>query len=256
MEALADPGDRAIRGSGTDEAGWLRWLDAQPLPSITAAELVPEGHRMVVVAPHPDDEVLAVGGLLAQLAQEDRDLLLVAVTDGTGSHAGSVFWTPDRLARERPLESARAWQRLGLRAPESRRLALPDGGLLRLRTLLAERVAALLRPDDIVFTTWRMDGHPDHEAAGQACAAATACMGARLIEVPVWAWHWASPGDARMPWHRTRRVELDAAASHRKRDALQAFTSQLGDDPSTGAGPILRSTTVERASRPFEVVFA
>ena len=39
--------------------------------------------RVVLVAPHPDDEVLALGGSLAMLARSGREVLVVAVTDGT-----------------------------------------------------------------------------------------------------------------------------------------------------------------------------
>jgi LmbE family N-acetylglucosaminyl deacetylase len=248
-------GDRAIEGAGTSEADWLRWLDRRRLPEIAPGTLVPPGCRAVVVAPHPDDEVLSVGGLFGRLAGLGRELLVVAATDGTGSHEGSPLWPPERLAHERPLETARALSRLGLTACEVRRLGLPDGGLMRSRGVLAERIAALLRPGDVVFTTWRFDGHPDHEASGQACAAVAACMGVHLVEVPVWAWHWAPAGDTRLPWSRARRVTLDADTMRRKADAVDAFQSQLLPDASTGVGPILRATTVERAHRPFEVVF-
>ncbi|HUD33130.1 MAG TPA: PIG-L family deacetylase [Variovorax sp.] len=254
--ATAGPtGDRAIEGAGTSEDDWLRWLDRRRLPEAAPEALVPPGCRAVVVAPHPDDEVLSVGGLFGRLHRLGRELLVVAATDGTGSHDGSPLWPPKRLARERPLETAEALRRLDLASCEVRRLGLPDGGLMRSRGALAERVAALLRPGDVVFTTWRFDGHPDHEATGQACAAVAACMGVTLVEVPVWAWHWAAAGDARLPWSRARRVALDADTAHRKAEAVDAFRSQLLPDESTGAGPILRSTTVERARRPFEVVF-
>ena len=93
-------------------------------------------------------------------------------------------------------------------------------------------------------------------AVTRALAGLEERVGARLIEVPVWAWHWATPGDARMPWRRACRVALDAEASRRKRRAVQAFESQLQLDHSTGAGPILRASTVERAARPYEVLFA
>lgn len=248
--------DRAIEGAGTPEADWLPWLTRRRLPEIAPATLVPPGCRAVVVAPHPDDEVLSVGGLFGHLAALGRELLVVAATDGTGSHDGSPLWPPERLGRERPLETEQALARLGLSWCEVRRLGLPDGGLMGLRGTLAERIAALLRPGDVVFTTWRLDGHPDHEATGQACAAVAACMALRLVEVPVWAWHWAAAGDARLPWSRAHRVTLDAPIARRKADAVEAFRSQLLPDPSTGAGPILRPTTVERARRPFEVVFA
>lgn len=245
--------DRAIEGLGTPEADWLGWPGLARLPVTTAAALVPPGARAVVVAPHPDDEVLAVGGLLAMLARDDVPATVIAVTDGAASHTGSLEWPRSRLLRERPRETARALDTLGLRC-ELLRLHLPDGGVTA--SALVARLAPLLQATDVVFTTWRHDGHPDHEATGTGCAEATALAGARLVEVPVWAWHWAVPGDPRLPWDRARRVLLDPAAATCKRAAVQCFTSQLRPDPSTGAGPILRSTTVERAARPFEVVFA
>ncbi|MGJ7542714.1 PIG-L deacetylase family protein [Variovorax sp. LT1R16] len=256
---MAAVAERAIEGQGTTEAEWLPWLAHQPMVETSAGQLVPPGYRAVVVAPHPDDEVLAVGGLLAQLQMLRRSMLIVAATDGTASHPASMVWPPHRLAVERPLESHRAWQALGLdvdRTTEARRLGFDDGGLMRQRGPLARALAALLRPRDVIFTTWRYDGHPDHEATAQACAAAAADTGARLIEVPVWAWHWAAPGDARLPWSRAVRLALDADAARAKREAVGAFTSQLESDPSTGAGPILRGTTVQRAQRPFEVFFS
>ncbi|MBU2285047.1 MAG: PIG-L family deacetylase, partial [Gammaproteobacteria bacterium] len=182
-----------------------------------------------------------------------REACVIAVSDGAASHEGSSLWSPERLARERPLESLRALRRLGL-APESIvRLGFADGGLTAHRQDLAARLEALFRPHDRVITTWRLDGHPDHEACGQAAAIAAERRGACLFEVPVWAWHWARPGDARLPWSRARQLALDASIVQRKTDAVQSFASQLAADPSTGRGPILRSTTVARAARPFEI---
>lgn len=253
MGALAD---KAIAGLGTTEDAWLSWLAAQKLRSASVDDLVGDSRRLVMVAPHPDDEVLAIGGLLAQLSTLCGDVLIVAVTDGEGSHADSPQWPRSRLAAERPLESAEAWRRLGFGQATCERFGLPDGGVRAHREDLVRDLAALLRPTDVVFTTWRHDGHPDHEATGRACAVACAQIGSTLVEVPVWAWHWAEPGDARLPWHRAVKLPLDAPSAARKRHAVGAFISQLACDASTGAGPILRSTTVQRAHRPFEIFFA
>jgi len=201
--------ERAVEGLGTTEAQWLAKSGLQQIPALDVAPLVPPTHRAVVIAPHPDDEILMVGGVLQQLSELGRALLLIAVTDGTASHADSTDWPPERLARERPLESRAALQKLGLHSVAMVRLGLPDGGLSRLRLQLANHLATVLRPTDVVFTTWRHDGHPDHEATGYACASAAQQAGATLIEVPVWAWHWAHPGDVRIPWQRARRFELD-----------------------------------------------
>ncbi|CAN5360820.1 PIG-L family deacetylase [soil metagenome] len=251
MDALAE---RAIVGNGTAESAWLEWIDAASLPSVTAAELVPAQCRVVVVAPHPDDEILSVGGLLVQLARLGRAIDIVAVTDGTGSHEGSTDWTSDRLKTTRPQETRRALARLGLDI-EPLRLELLDGDVSACESELAQSLGRHLRSDDVVFTTFRDDGHPDHEATARACALAAGMTGARLVEIPVWAWHWAAPGDPRFPWHRARRIELDAAAAACKQSAVRAFESQLLPDASTGAGPILRPSTVERTFRPFEIVF-
>ncbi|MEJ8859773.1 PIG-L family deacetylase [Variovorax robiniae] len=154
----------------------------------------------------------------------------------------------------RALESRRALAQLGLLQPPLR-LGLPDGRLSEKRSVLEDKLLNLLRPGDVVFTTWHLDGHPHHEAAGYASAHAARQAGARLVEVPVWAWHWAAPGDPRMPWAGACRLQLDANALPRKIRATLAFQSQLQPDDSTGAQPVLRASTVARARRPFEVFF-
>ena len=109
--------------------------------------------------------------------------------------------------------------------------------------------------DDVVFVPWRSDGHPDHEAAGRAAVHRTSTCGAKLVEVPIWMWHWAAPEDGRVPWSRARRVFLDSALHARKQSAVAAYSSQIEADPSTGRGPVLPATALARLLRPFEVVF-
>ena len=93
------------------------------------------------------------------------------------------------------------------------------------------------------------------DRVGRAALTAAFECGARAHEIPIWAWHWASPEDPRIPWERARKLQLDKWAQARKRHAIQAFASQLYDDPDTGHPPVLSSTAVERLQQPFEVVF-
>lgn len=244
-----------IEGRGTPESAWRNCPHLGALPVATLEALVPQGSRAVVVAPHPDDEVLGAGGLMAQLAQTGRELLIVPVTDGTASHPGSRRWPPERLAQERPLETVRALTLLGLSRIRLHRLGLPDGGLAAMESALAWQLAHQLRPSDVVITTWRQDGHPDHEATGRACAEACAQSGARLIEMPVWAWHWARPADPRLPWSRACRLPLSPEVEQRKRLAVRAFTSQTRPDPSSEVSCVLPPSALARVLRPFEVFF-
>ncbi|MCZ2495206.1 PIG-L family deacetylase [Xylophilus sp. Kf1] len=251
-----DSGSRHIgEGDGTPESIWLNAPALAALPGIAIDHLLPPGSRAVVVAPHPDDEVLSVGGLLAELAARAHPVCIVAVTDGDASHPGSGRWSPAELAAVRRTETENAIDCLGLSRATVMRLGVADGGVQAALEELTRQLALCLTPQDVVFSTWRLDGHPDHEATARACMAATTRVGARLVEVPVWAWHWSHPDDPRWPWHRAQRLDLSADAGQRKRQAVKAFASQIEPDPSTGAAPILRASTVARAARPFEVMF-
>jgi LmbE family N-acetylglucosaminyl deacetylase len=252
---IAGRAQRRIVGDGTTDAAWRSWPGLETLPAVTAPELVPKGARAVIVAPHPDDELLGCGGLLQLLASTRRQTLLIAVTDGGASHPGSPQWPSERLLLERPLETARAFAMLGLSGPVLR-ARLPDGGVTRHAAQLRTLLETTLRPDDVVIATWRLDGHPDHEATGHAAAHAAASCGATLLEMPIWAWHWASPGDPRLPWQRARRLVLSAAVLQRKREALACYASQMQADASTGRPPIVPPSALERLLRPFEVYFS
>lgn len=251
-----DVGDRVIAGQGTPESAWQAWEGLHQLGRVDLSGLVPPNGRAVVVAPHPDDEVLGCGGALSSLTDDGRRACLVAATDGEASHPGSIQWTVDRLSRTRCDESAASWSLLtgGVVPQQCVRLGLPDGGLMRSRTRLTAHLQALLQPGDVLFTTWRLDGHPDHEASGRACAAAAAHTGCALVEMPVWMWHWAAPGDARVPWHRLRRFELSAHALDRKHQAIAQHHSQLRFTED-GLPPVLPPWALARVLRPFECFF-
>ncbi|CAN7161315.1 PIG-L family deacetylase [Caballeronia sp. LjRoot34] len=246
--------DRAIRGNGTPEATWQKSGLLSSLPEVDPAILVPPGARAVIVAPHPDDEVLGTGGLLAQLSDLGRKVLIIAVTDGTASHPDSPEWPRARLAAARPQETRDALQRLRMRHVALVRLHLADGGGETFEPELAEALKVHLEPGDIVFGTWRFDGHPDHESVGRVVIAVAGALDLPFVEVPVWTWHWATPEDSRVPWSRARRIVLDAATLARKVHAVQAFRSQIEADNSTGRAPILPEHVLERLTRPYEVV--
>ncbi|RMR35447.1 hypothetical protein ALP36_03363 [Pseudomonas syringae pv. coriandricola] len=242
---------------GTPLAAWNASARLGALPAITADLLVPPNCRAVIIAPHPDDEILGCGGLMSQLAQLQRNMLLISVTDGTASHPGSALWPVERLADCRPQESAQALNRLQIPLEQLAwtRGGFADGTLGEHEDRLVEFLAQQLGPTDVVFATWAGDGHPDHEAVGRASARACAITGAQLHEVPIWAWHWADPEDERLPWDRARKLLLDPTTLAHKRSAAQAFTSQLQGDPAIGLAPVLPEAVLERLLQPFEVVF-
>lgn len=248
-------GDRHIHGEGTPEHAWGGFAGLKRLAPLSIERLAPEGSRIVVVAPHPDDEVLGCGGVLALLARAGRATTVIGVTDGEAGYPGSALWTPALLGRQRRAERAEGLSRLGVQG-SAHTLGIADGTITQQESELKARLVDHLRPDDTLLSTWRRDGHPDHEAVGRAAAAAAAQRGCRLWEFPVWMWHWAAVEDARVPWQRMHRIELDADARERKARAIAAHASQLVAVASEGRAPVLPAWALARLLRPFEVFIA
>jgi LmbE family N-acetylglucosaminyl deacetylase len=243
---------RFIAGAGTSEATWLEGTRFDDLDPLDVDGLVARHPVAWIVAPHPDDEVLGIGGLMASLAAKGMQVRVVSVTDGAASHPGSRRWTPQRLATARSRELQAALQDLDARIA-STQLDIPDGAVAEHRANLEAYVTKHCRREDLLLTTWRLDGHPDHEACGDAVVAAGKRIGARVLEYPVWAWHWSAPVAPEFPWARALRLDLDAALRIRKRAAIGNFLSQLDDDDDRP--PVLPTHVLERFHRPFEIVF-
>ena len=238
-------------GAGTAEALWQAWPVLACLPVLDVAAC----RRAVVVAPHPDDETLAVGGLMAVLLAAGAEVVLVAATDGEASHPGSAVTSPERLRAVRTAETESALAALGPGAVQHVRLHLPDGALAAHEHELAAALTALLRPDDWCLAPFEGDAHPDHEAGGRAAGRACSSTGARLLSYPLWVWHWATPDDARVPWSRAVRLPLPADAQRRKRAAMACYPSQtlpLGPAPEDAA--VVPPAVLAHFLRPDEVL--
>lgn len=244
-----------IAGRGTTEATWQAWPKLRPTTPLPLEDC----RRVVLVAPHPDDEVLGVGGLLRLLLARGVPAELVAVTDGDASHPRSPTMTPARLVQARRAESVEALQRLGV-APTVHRLGYDDGRVAESEGRLRAYLTALLGPSPAstwCLSTWEHDGHPDHEATGRAARDACAATGARLLSYPIWMWHWAMPADARVPWDSAHAIGLDAPTYAAKLAAIDAFDTQIRDLSGHGAdAAVLPSHVLVRLTRSFEVVFA
>jgi LmbE family N-acetylglucosaminyl deacetylase len=237
---------------GPVETAWRAAIDRAALPRWHAGA----AGVVLVVSPHPDDETLAVGGLLHDLVTAGWRVRLASVTDGEAAYPAV-----SGLGAVRRRELALALDRLGIAdATVVHRLELPDGRVAQCQAALEARLAPLAAGVSWVLAPWRDDGHPDHEACGRAAAAVVARRGDGPIRFfptirffPVWAWQWAAPGsaEARTMLASAERRDLSPRALHAKRAALAAFASQ--QDGTLGPA-ILPSHVLDRFARPFEVL--
>jgi LmbE family N-acetylglucosaminyl deacetylase len=199
-----------------------------------------EDRPFIVVAPHPDDESLACGGLIADACQLGVRGKVVIVSDGAGSHPNSKAYPPDRLGSLREEEARQAGAELGLRPEEMLFLGLPD------RFVPSEGEEAEWAIGVIfdcvremgagsLFVSWRHDPHCDHEASYRIAREVQRRVGkVRLLEYVVWG-HTLPPSTEVDPIRSGFRISIDREAQEKKRRAIAAHRSQttvlIGDDP-------------------------
>ncbi|SFI00549.1 bacillithiol biosynthesis deacetylase BshB1 [Planctomicrobium piriforme] len=118
---------------------------------------------LLVVAPHPDDAELSVGGIILKSISQGKRVGVVELTDGEP--------TPHGTPAGRKEETAQATKTLGLHWRHQ--LDLPNRKLensLSARRKLAE-VFRLTKPQILLAPYWE-DSHPDHVAASALIDAA------------------------------------------------------------------------------------
>jgi LmbE family N-acetylglucosaminyl deacetylase len=220
----------------TVEAAWLPMLREIP---VWEPPLVPT----IVLAPHPDDETLGAGGLIARLRNRDIPVSVVAITDGENAYSDS-----DGLGEIRVPEQVEALRRLGVSKSMIYRLGLPDRDV----SLYEDELLALLRPivseAAHIVAPWPLDFHPDHEATGRAAQCIASECGLEISFYLFWTWHRGSPD--LLSNQALLGLPLSDLEMEMKMHALAAHQSQFAHP---NGQPILSSELLEPARRTFEV---
>jgi LmbE family N-acetylglucosaminyl deacetylase len=142
-----------------------------------------EARRVLVFAPHADDEVFGCGAALAALAARGAAVTVVVLTDGAGDAADAG--ERGRIAATRVAESRAALAALG--GGEVRGVGFRDRRLgddpPALRAALLREIGAT-RPD-LVFVPSPVEIHPDHRALAAAFVALAAAGEPALADATV-----------------------------------------------------------------------
>ncbi len=216
------------------------YLDAiRHLPLGSVADLTGQA-PFVVLSPHPDDETLGAGGLIAAACAAGQRAEVILITDGSGSHPRSQRYPKQQLIDLRQAEVAAAGRLLGLEPDRVSHLGLTDTQAPSSGPAFEAAVGAITDTCHRVgaqslFVTWARDPHCDHEATARMAVAVHGRMpGLRLWAYPIWGWHLdpAQPLDETAP----RGLRLDIAPYRAaKHAAIAAHVSQMtgliDDDP-------------------------
>lgn len=205
--------------------------------------------KVLVIAPHADDETLGVGGTIARHAA-DGDHVVVAVLTGHGPGTHPIWprkaWTQVRE------EAAQAMQVLGVaellfeELPAALVTEQPAWQLNQLTAKVVERVAP-----DVLYVPFPYDLHGDHRAIFHSLSVAwrpTSPVGRRIREIYCYEvlseTHWnipyVEPGFLPIAW-----VDISAHLETKLR-ALACYRSQIRPSPDTRSIEAVRALAVLR----------
>jgi LmbE family N-acetylglucosaminyl deacetylase len=187
---------------------------------------------MVVLAPHPDDETLGCGGLLATASQLGLQPRVAFLTDGAASHADSPTWPKARLVEARTAEALAALAELGVGEDHALFLGWPDSAPYPIGS--AEHLATVstlcawfagFTPKSL-WAPWSQETHCDHEAAADLADAVrrAGALPLRRMDFMVWGWN----SDTLLGGHGAQRIwALPCGAQiDRRRRALSRHRTQ------------------------------
>lgn len=208
---------------------WLR--RNHNIPSLKIHDLT-GGQPVLVLAPHPDDESLGCGALLASafaMSVDERLAHVACLTDGAASHKDSPSVSSAQLADIRKLELKMAVIELGGAASDITWIGAPDAGLVATQDIIS-RLTALAQTckAGLLLAPSPLDPHSDHVAGALIGRDVASTHGAlRLAYYPIWS-RWHGGGHAPVP-AGTRPVRIPVGPfAARKAAAIAAHASQQG----------------------------
>jgi LmbE family N-acetylglucosaminyl deacetylase len=177
----------------------------------------PQRDRLLVIAPHMDDEVIACAGTLLLHRDLGSEVRIVFVSDSSGAVADPT------VARE--VSGIRRGEMLQVKAalaPESVvELGFPDGALVRHEAAIAARLADEIRAfgPGQVLCPFPADGHADHQASALALALGARLAGWRGVVLAYEVWSTLWPNMA---------IDIGAFAGEKER-LIRLYASQMSD---------------------------
>jgi LmbE family N-acetylglucosaminyl deacetylase len=171
--------------------------------------------KVLVIAPHPDDEAIGCGGMICLHRGRGDPVRVAFLTSGERGLPG----LPEEAVRSlREAEAEAAGAVLGVERIDF--LRLPDMGLDENVGVAAERLRRVLEmgPPDLIYLPHPEESHPDHAAALPITRAAVVGLAAppELRAYEVW-----------NPMTRHGWVEDVSAVMARKLRAIRCYRSQL-----------------------------
>ena len=213
---------------------------------------------VTVFAPHPDDETIACGGMIAQATARGDEVSIVILTDGRYSHKSEFkIWPnpkPDKIRATRRREAIKASDVLGIVMENIHFMGFEDGTLVQHMSEAREFVKLHLKkwkPTE-VYVPCAGDAHADHAATNEIVLTAISELGLNtdLYEYIVWQKDELELGNIS---DRPNAVKLDISEILEvKMRALRMYQSQIETRFPSHIWPVLDEAFLSSLNRGVE----
>lgn len=169
--------------------------------------------KILVISPHPDDDVVGCGGLIHKCYLSGAEIVSVYMTDG---RKGNSKFNEDELVSVRKEESKRAAKIIGIK--KCLFLDNKDGELALSRKTVDELSVIIndLKPE-AVFLPFLIDNHNDHMMTNRIFLEASVS----LPSIMCYTWGlWSSLPGVNLMVDITKYIDV-------KREAIEQFKSQI-----------------------------
>jgi len=222
--------------------------------------------KVIVFAPHPDDETFGCGGTIAKKIAEGHEVLIVVMTDGRYAFLKMLNIntdpTPEELKEIRKEEVKKAAKILGVPEKNLIFLDFEDGKLQDNIEEVEGKVIEILRvhcPVEVYFP-YKNDAHPDHQATYTIVKNAISKLGLLVKEYQYSVFHkYARLGpviDKILSGLGRNMVRVDVSAFISKKEAaIREYKSELTVITKKQKKPLLREKTIKNCLKEEELFY-
>ena len=194
---------------------WLR------LRATRLADMPPQ-RRVLIVAPHPDDEVIGCGGLISRMVATRCTPHIVILTGGDGSHRDCCSIPASEIVKARRELTRKSLSILGVPSEFVHELDFMDGSVSSNNSRQIERLKTIMADvkPDVVFVPHWGEGWNDHVRTAEIVKTLVA-PDVALVEYCVWMWYynvWRG-----LDWKNAFRVDLTPEEHALKLRAIEAY---------------------------------
>lgn len=182
--------------------------------------------KVLILAPHPDDETIGCAGLIQKMLQSGRNVVIIYMTGGERSHSGCCNIDGKIIIDARHDLTVKSAQILGVPQENLHYLNYKDGNISfddgeteKLKSLLEN-----LKPD-IIFVPHHGEGWSDHIQTRNIVKKLTSDKASiALYEYCVWFWYYNVRG---IDWKNACKLTMTREQHEKKLQAMDAYIRPL-----------------------------